>query len=334
MATSLSFGAPGATPAPIRAPTATTAEDEALKLDFATQGEYAGEVTTAAGPVKYGVQVIARGGGAFDAAGYFGGLPGDGGTKSEHPIPLPGKRAGDKVVFPSFKTPTITGSLEIQGGALRILDAAGAEIGKLPHVHRKSPTEGEKPPKGAVVLFDGKSGEAFGNAKVTKDGLLNVQENRGLTSTRKFGSCKVHLEFQLPFEPGEGGQGRGNSGCYLQGRYEVQVLDSFGLIDFKEGDCGGIYNTRPPTWNLCYPPGSWQTYDIEFTPPVFGPDGKKSRNAALTVRHNGVLIHTRTEPQRETTAAPIQEGPGPGPIYLQDHGHPVLYRNIWVVEAQ
>jgi hypothetical protein len=128
------------------------------------------------------------------------------------------------------------------------------------------------------------------------------------------------------------GQARGNSGIYLQGRYEVQMLDSFGLVG-EHNECGGIYTIAKPKVNMCYPPLTWQTYDIDYTAAEY--DGaKKSKNARVTVKHNGVTIHDNIELTHATTASPLKEGPEPGPVYLQDHGNPVRYRNIWVVEKK
>ena len=152
------------------------------------------------------------------------------------------------------------------------------------------------------------------------------------TSKQKFGAGTYHIEFRTPFQPEARGQGRGNSGCYLQGRYEVQVLDSFGL-DGHYDDCGGIYGIREPNVNMCLPPLSWQTYDIEFTPARYE-DGKKVADGTVSVKHNGVPIHSNVKLPKATTAAPLPEGPADGPLYLQDHGNPVRYRNIWFLAKQ
>ena len=131
--------------------------------------------------------------------------------------------------------------------------------------------------------------------------------------------------------PAARGQGRGNSGVYLQGRYEVQMLDSFGLDGDEQRVRRPLRASRPPSVNMCFPPLAWQTYDIDYTAAKFE-DGKKTKNATITVKHNGVTIHQDVELPQTTTAAPVAEGPEPGPIYLQDHGNPVRYRNIWLVE--
>ena len=129
------------------------------------------------------------------------------------------------------------------------------------------------------------------------------------------------------------GQARGNSGVYIQRRYEVQILDSFGL-EGVFNECGALYRQTPPDLNMCLPPLAWQTYDIWFTPPRFAADGKtKLANARITVLHNGVPVHWHREITAKTGGGQ-QEGPEPLPIQLQDHGNPVMFRNIWIVPAK
>jgi hypothetical protein len=265
------------------------------------------------------VQVVALGDGKFHAVGYYGGLPGDGWDGSE-------RRESDGQTLDGvtvFKKEDYTAT--IKDGALTITAAGGVLIGELNKVLRQSPTADAKPPEGAIVLFDGQNADEFIKGRVTDDGLLM----EGTTSQRKLGSGKLHLEFKLPFEPKGRGQGRGNSGCYLQGRYEVQILDSFGLTG-ENNECGGIYEVKAPSVNMSYPPLSWQTYDIDFTAAEFA-EGQKKKNAKLTVRHNGVLIQEDVEVPNPTRAAPVPENAEPGPLYLQDHSHPVRFRNIWFV---
>ncbi len=287
--------------------------------DFHVQGEYLGTVDGE----KIGVQVIALGGGQFDAVSFVGGLPGDGWD------PAGGERMevkGGKTEDGATKFHHEGVDAEIRDGKMT-LSAAGEPIGTLERVVRESPTLGAAPPEGAVVLFDGKGtgAENWKGGQVTEDGLLK----QGCTSHETFGDFSLHIEFRLPFQPDARGQGRGNSGFYAQGRYEVQMLDSFGLAG-KHNECGGIYSTQDPALNMCYPPMQWQTYDIDFTAARFE-DGKKVEDATMTVRHNGVLIHDATVCDHSTTASPLKEGPEPGPVYLQNHSNPVRYRNIWVV---
>jgi hypothetical protein len=292
--------------------------------DFAVQGEYLGQIQTDAGILAIGVQVIALGDGKFRAVGYPGGLPGAGWDGKEKHI-AEGQTKDGKTVF------TVADSdakAVIKDGVLEIVDGSGKTIGTLKKTERKSPTLGAKPPAGAVVLFDGTSADNFKGGRMTPDGLLM----EGATSKQTFGAFTLHMEFRTPFQPFDRGQGRGNSGVYAQGRYEVQILDSFGL-EGENNECGGIYGVARPKVNMCLPPLSWQTYDIDFTPAEYK-DGKKVRNARMTVRHNGVVIHQDVEIPKATTAAPLPEGPEPGPIFLQNHGNPVRFRNIWVVEKK
>jgi len=151
----------------------------------------------------------------------------------------------------------------------------------------------------------------------------------GCKSKDVFQDHRLHLEFRTPFQPSDSGQGRGNSGVYIQGRYELQVLDSFGLRG-ENNECGGIYQIASPKLNMCYPPLSWQTYDIDFKSAKYDADGKKTTNARVTIRHNGVVIHDDLEFPRGTPGGVGGEAPEGGPLYLQDHSNPVVFRNIWV----
>ncbi|HVC93941.1 MAG TPA: DUF1080 domain-containing protein [Pirellulales bacterium] len=302
-------------------PNQTYTDPAKADVDFAVQGEYTGEIPRDEGPLKVGVQVIARGNGKFRAAFYMGGLPGDGWDK-EHKYEVEGETKDGITTLGNEK-----GAIQIKSGKLTLLDAERNRVADLKRADRKSPTLGKKPPDGAVVLFDGASAEAFENGRIDDAGLL-VQ---GVTSKRKFGDCSLHLEFRTPYMPAANGQGRGNSGCYLQGRYEVQILDSFGLAG-KNNECGGIYTIRDPDQNMCFPPLAWQTYDIEYTAARYDAAGEKVKNAAMTVLHNGILVHDHVELPNATTAAPVAEGPDKGPLFLQDHGNPVRFRNIWLVE--
>jgi hypothetical protein len=286
--------------------------------DFALQGEYAGQVKDD----RFGVQVIALGNGKFHGVAYRGGLPGDGWDESDK-IEGDGERAADGSV-------TMVGHdgdrAVVKNNVLTVLDADGMKVAELPKVTRRSPTMGAKPPEGAKALFNGKAND-FKPGKT--DGGLLVQ---GQTSKTRFQSATLHVEFLLPFKPLGRGPDRGNSGVYLQGRYEVQVLDSFGLSG-ENNECGGIYTIARPRVNMCYPPLQWQTYDIDYTAATYD-NGKKTRDATITVRHNGVVIHENVEIPKATTAAPVKEGPEPGPLYLQDHGNPVRFRNVWLVEKK
>ena len=261
--------------------------------DFLIQGEYAGD--------GVGLQVVAQGEGHFMAVKYPGGLPGAGWTGE-------GKQVIDE-----------HDAGEVQGLITSL---------QVKRVERQSPTLGAPVPEGGVVLFDGTQPSVDKHwkpgAKLV-DGLLQ----QGCTSTDTFQDFTVHIEFRTPFMPKARGQDRGNSGIYYQGRYESQMLDSFGL-DGKQNETGGIYSVRAPDLNMCLPPLTWQTYDAEFTAARYEGD-KKVSNARVTVRLNGVVVQPDTELPNMTRAAPLPESPDAGPIYLQDHHNPVRYRNIWVV---
>ena len=308
--------------------------------EFKVQGEYVG----AAGDAKIGVQVIALGEGRFQAVFLAGGLPGDG-WDGKSKVCVDGRLEGDKTVFaPSKAKKKYMGrspdefsavqdnpsegqkaySAAIAGDALTGKTDGGQAI-RAKKIVRGSPTIGAKPPAGAIVLFDGTSAKEFNDGKVDERGLLVCSAE----TKRTFGSFTMHLEFRTPFKPQDRSQGRGNSGVYIQRRYEVQVLDSFGL-EGMTNECGGLYRQKTPDVNMCLPPLTWQTYDIDFTAATFE-DGKKVKGAVITVRHNGVVIHDKYELKNKTGAGRA-EGSEPGPIWLQGHGNPVFFRNIWLVE--
>ncbi len=296
--------------------------------DFPFQGEYAGTLSKAGSTEKYGVQVIALGDGNFDAVGYPGGLPGDGWTP---PTKLrgTGSRDGAIVNLEGLDIGATKRRGRIKDGSLAVLDDAGNALATFPKVTRKSPTLGQAPPAGAIVIFDGQGPvdetTTLVNPRITEDGLLM----EGITTKDSFGDALWHVEFRLPYQPKDRGQGRGNSGGYFLGAYEVQMLDSFGL-DGKNNECGGVYSVAAPKLNMCLPPLEWQTYDVEVTAPRF--DGeKKVANPRLTVRHNGVVIQDDVEVPKITPGGPRKEEAPRGPLYLQNHGNPVRYRNIWVL---
>jgi hypothetical protein len=288
--------------------------------DFAVQGEYVGE--TEKKHQKFGIQVASLGGGNFNAAWYVGGLPGDG-WDGQHRYEAVGKAADAAMSSVAFT---------VEGKEVGTWSAGGIK-GKSPDednfeakkVMRKSPTLGAKPPQGAIVLFDGSNTDAWDGGKMDERHLLAA----GPKTKQKFKNFTLHVEFLEPFKPFGRDQDRGNSGIYIQERYEVQVLDSFGEKPTFNGT-GSLYRQTPPSVNMCFPPLSWQTYDIDFTSPVFE-NGKKVKNAVITVKLNGVAVHENREITAKTGAGK-QEGPEPGLIWLQGHGNPVFYQNIWIVE--
>ncbi len=297
-------------------------EEAAKDPDFAIQGEYAGEGTTADGKTeKVGAQVIALGGGKFQAVIYRGGLPGDGWKRGDEKFTMDGERDGDTARFKGRK---LTGM--ISGGKLSVGGENGKGKMEMQRVERKSPTLEAKPPAGAKVVFDGSNDDKVDTKKHLTPWKTILG---GFTTLDKFNDYTLHLEFRLSWMPEARGQGRSNSGIYPHDAYEIQVLDSFGL-EGEHNECGGIYSMSKPAVNMCFPPMQWQTYDIDFTAPKYDGD-KKVANARITVRHNGVVIHDNVELEKGTPGRQ-PEGPGPRPIHFQGHGNQVNFRNIWVAE--
>lgn len=299
--------------------------------DFAFQGEYAGEADVGGQSLRLGVQVVALGDGKFDVIAYPGGLPGDGWNPPDKVVGTGVKKESDGKTVVALDAVDWTGQKrhgEIRDGAVVVLDDAGTVVASLPKVERKSPTLGQAPPPGAVVICDGAGPvdetKTLINPRLTPDGLLM----EGVTTADAFGDAHWHIEFCLPYQPHDRGQARGNSGAYVQGCYEVQMLDSFGL-EGKDNECGGIYKAAAPAVNACLPPLAWQTYDIDFTAPRFE-NGAKVASARMTVRHNGILIHDNVEIPTLTPGGPQKVERPTGPLHLQNHGNPVRYRNIWV----
>jgi hypothetical protein len=284
--------------------------------DFAMQGEY---TTGAEGRQKYGADVVALGGDEFQVVLLPGGLPGDG-YDGKGRTELKARRAGDSLKIAA--TEGFSGT--IANGTLS-LQAPGGSL-ELKKVMRESPRAGAKPPEGATVLFDGSNTDAWKDGKMTADPLLE----QGAETKKKYQSFTMHVEFLLPFKPYARDQERGNSGIYIQRRYEVQVLDTFGHPAEFNG-CGSMYRQHAPIVNMCYPPLQWQTYDIDFTAAQFDASGKKTHDAVITVKQNGIVVQDHYKLTNKTGAG-SKEGPGPGVIWLQEHHNPVRYRNIWIVE--
>ena len=196
----------------------------------------------------------------------------------------------------------------------------------------------QTPPEAAVVLFDGKDlsnwSKLDGGAPgwEVADGAMTVTAGTGdIVSRGQFTDFLLHLEFMTPDMPDATGQAKGNSGVFLQGRYEIQVLDSYGIDVPGMGDCGAIYNQFASLVNACKPPLEWQTYDAIFRAARVGESGEIEENARVTVLQNGVVIQNNVQIQGSTGGATDEDAAAPGPLRLQDHGNPVKYRNIWVV---
>jgi hypothetical protein len=320
--------------------------DATLPEDFRIQGEYAG---TGSGGARFGAQVIALGQGAFQAVMYPGGLPGAGWDGRQKSL-MDGKRDGDRAVFSPTAgrrrylaqrpeefsatsafpplgqvdcTATIAGSV--------LLGRMGDQAFELKRTVRESPTLGGRRPAGAALLFDGTSAAAFDRGRLDeRRGVLHT-DGRDVSTTRAFRDFTLHAEFMLPYRPDARGQSRGNSGLYLANRYEVQILDSFGL-DGKSNECGGVYTRLAPKLNMCLPPLQWQTFDIDFTSATVDAAGAKVTGARITARLNGVLIHDDAEVAGPTGGARGEAEGTPGVLRLQGHRNFVQFRNLWLVE--
>ena len=322
----------------------TDTADPTIPADFKLQGEYAGD--------KLGAQVIALGGGTFQAVLLPGGLPGAGWDGKQR-ILLDGKLDGGKAVFTpaagakkylaqkpdefsaTSKNPpeghkpargTLSGdtfSGQIEGGAAF----------SLKKTERANPTMGAKPPAGATILFDGTGKTEWKGGRLDEKTKFLNTDGADIVTTKKFSNYTMHIEFLLPYRPDARGQGRGNSGFYQVDHYEVQILDSFGL-DGKNNECGGVYTKAEPKFNMCLPPLVWQAYDVEFTNSVADESGKKIKNARMTLKLNGVVIHDNLEITGKTGGSRNEPEGTPGPIKLQGHGNPLQFRNLWIVEKK
>jgi hypothetical protein len=204
-----------------------------------------------------------------------------------------------------------------------------------------TPGEDNAPPSDAIVLFDGSDLDAWestraGKAKwtVTDDYMTVKPGTGGIRTKQSFSDCQLHIEWSAPTVIEGEGQGRGNSGIFLQSRYEVQVLDSYNNRTYSNGQAGSIYKQSMPLVNAMRPPGEWQVYDIIYTAPRFNADGIKTASARVTVIHNGVVIQNNTEIKGTTEyiGLPRNIAHGKAPLQLQDHSNPVRYRNIWIRE--
>lgn len=259
---------------------------------------------------KRGVQVVALGDGRFYVSTFKGGLPGAGWDKS---------------------APTVATT-----------DQAGASAATkgTERTERASPSLGRSAPAGADVLVGEKVDSKLVKGKA-EGGILWA----GAQTLKEYGDFTMHLEFRLPYKPkaAVSSQDRGNSGIYLQNRYEVQVLDSFGLVYDREqvklpirSDpkqwCGCFYKFKTADTPMCFPPLKWQTYDIEFIAPRFDSEGKKTAPATITVVHNGVKIHDAVKLPKGTGNGGSRKEVSKGPIIFQGHGNPVAFRNVWIQE--
>ncbi len=284
-------------------------------------GEFVGPIEV--GENKYeplALQIRPVGGDNFEAIQYRGGLPGQKTHKPE-PIKLIGLRSGEFVVLSGGPW-----AIFVEKDHCLLVNREGKQVGRLERVERQSPTLGAQPPKDAIVLFDGTNTDQFTVAQMTADGLLM----QGADLKPMFQDFNLHVEFRLPYMPEATGQARGNSGLYLQSRYELQVLDSFAEEPTFNG-IGSLYRTRAPDTNMCLPPLQWQTYDVAFTAPRWASDGTKVRNTHITAWLNGVKVQDNVELPNKTGAGKEEE-PTLLPIKFQNHKDPVRFRNIWIID--
>jgi hypothetical protein len=308
-------------------------DPEHVDADFKFQGEYVGAIAQPDGSkAPVGAQVRALGDGRFRTMFFAGGLPGNGwdgktiiqkAPSTDSMIPVDATRVGDKVVVDQVYKATVDG-LTIAGRT-----DSGIQF-QLKRVDRRSPTLGAKPPAGAIVLFDGTNLDEWEkDARIMPRKLLGP----GATTRRKFQDFTLHVEFMISYVPQTQSIGqRPNSGVYLQQHYEIQILDSFGVV-MRTHDCGVLYAQITPSINMCYPPLAWQTYDIDFTAARYDATGKKSSLARTTVKFNGVTI-LNDVPIKHSTPGGTPESPAPSGIYLQAHGLPVFFQNVWIVEKK
>lgn len=318
---SLLLGLVDAAQAQSKKPAAATRVEDA-DADFAIQGEYAGTIAWNGYWQAVGLQVVALGNGQFSALLYPGGLPGNGYNGSAK-TELTGQRQDDGALLTG-------GDLQVQlkpGYTATVTSAAGGHLGFLQPMRRYSPTTGARPPANARILFDGTDTGALKNAKISEEGLLQV----GAETVEPVTDFILHGEFKTPYMPTARGQARGNSGFYLQRRYEVQVLDSFGL-EPAFNEAASLYRFRAPDMNMSFPPLAWQTYDIHFTAARFNDAGEKVSPARITVWHNGVIVQNNLELENKTGGG-RPEGPEPLPILFQNHSDPVEFRNMWLVDT-
>ncbi len=228
-----------------------------------------------------------------------------------------------------------------QGVPRETLDPKVTEVWDLKPKKIEAGVNPGQAPSDAIIIFDGKdlsqwSANNGGEAKwEVSDGAFTVTKGTGDIKTKQtFGDIQLHIEWRSPAKVEGDGQGRGNSGIFLMERYELQVLDSYESVTYSNGQAGSIYKQSIPLVNACRKPGEWQTYDVVFTAPKFGENGRVITPATITVLHNGVLIqnHTTITGPSEYKGLPVYQAHGKASLKLQDHGNPVSYRNIWIRE--
>lgn len=238
---------------------------------------------------------------------------------------------------------TLFVALFTQVATAQITDPKATEVW-TPKPRVVTPGSATQAPSDAIVLFDGSNFSEFVSVKdsatavawtLNADKSMTVGAGKGdIRTKRSFGDCQLHLEFRAPEVVKGEGQGRGNSGVFLQQRYEVQVLDCYQNTTYSNGQTASVYKQSIPLVNACKKPGEWQTYDIIYTAPRFNKDSVLVAPGHVTVMHNGIVVqnHTEIKGTTEYIGLPKNVAHGKAPIQLQDHGDLVSYRNIWIRE--
>ena len=293
---------------------------------FKFQGEFTGTIreTAEAEPVNSALQVSIHGGQARGLL-YYDSLPDgiDNHDETKIRAQLEGVYRNDELVLRGEGAPRFRYTAE----GFVAFDDENDNLGQLNRIERQSPTLGLAPPENAITLFDGEHLEHWNDgARMDADGRLI----EGATTREYYGDFHLHMEMKLGFMPDSEGQRRTNSGVYIQNRYEVQILDTFGSPPSVNG-IASLYNFQAPIVNAAYPPLTWQTYDIHFRAPRFDDDGEKTENARVTVYHNGVLVQDDVELPRGTGRGGARAETPIAPLYLQSHTGPVRFQNIWLI---
>ncbi len=293
---------------------------------FRFQGEFTGTIQDSAEsePVNAALQVSIHGGQARGLL-YYDSLPD--GIDNHHETKIRAELEGvyrdDELVLRGEGAPRFRHTAD----GFVAFDNEHDNLGELNRVERESPTLGLAPPDNAITLFDGEHLEHWNDgARMDADGRLI----EGATTRESYGDFHLHMEMKLGFMPDSDGQGRANSGVYIQNRYEVQILDTFGQPPAING-IASLYNFQAPIVNAAYPPLTWQTYDIHFRAPRFDDEGEKTENARVTVYLNGVLVQDDVELPQGTGMGGTRAETPRAPLYLQSHTGPVRFQNIWLI---